>query len=56
MIERARRAAEYNVFRKICLKYTLMKIRMKISYIAFEKGCTITELFLNAIMKSHQEL
>ena len=29
---------EYAVFEKVCLKYTLLKIRMKISYCAFIKG------------------
>ena len=31
--------------RKIYLKYLIMRVRRKISYIAFKKGLTISELF-----------
>ena len=34
------------VFSKVFTKYMIMKIRMKISYIALEKGKTILELFM----------
>jgi hypothetical protein len=38
------------------VKYKVMKWRMKISFIAFEKRKTIKELFLEAIMKSYMSL
>jgi len=36
------------------MKYLVMKIRMKISYIAFEKGMTIIELLLSSILCSYR--
>ena len=45
---------EYKVFKKVCLKYMIMKIRMKISYMAFEKGMTIIELLLSSILCSYR--
>ena len=42
--------------RKTVMKYKIMKIRMKISYIAFEKITTVKELFLTAIMRSYMSL
>ena len=42
--------------RKTIMKYKIMKIRMKISFIAFEKITTVKELFLNTIMRSYMSL
>ena len=38
------------------MKYKIIKFRMKLSYIAFEKELTIKELFLTTIMKSYMTL
>ena len=47
---------EHNLFRKIYLKYLIMRIRAKISFMAFEKRMTIVEIIVNAIFKSYREL
>jgi hypothetical protein len=47
---------EYMVYKKVCLKFSIMKIRMKISYMAFEKGMTIIELIMRSIMISYKGL
>ena len=44
------------MFKKIAFKYTLIRIRMKISFMAYEKRLTILELFLIAIKKSNKSL
>lgn len=36
----------------VLFKYKIMKIRAKISFMAFKKGITILELFLDTIMDS----
>ena len=38
------------------MKYKIMKFRMKLSYIAFEKELTIKELFFTTIMRSYMTL
>lgn len=43
---------EYRVFSEIARKYDILRIRMKISYMAFEKCITIQELFLRAIFRT----
>jgi len=45
-------ANEKLVFTQIYKKYCIMKLRAKISFMAFEKGITIIELFLHAIYKT----
>ena len=47
---------EHKVFRKVYLKYLIMRVRGKISFMALVKRLTITELFLRAIEKSHNEM
>ena len=47
---------EHNIFRKVFVKYNLLRIRAKISFMAFEKRMTITELFSTTIMKCWYEL
>ena len=43
---------EHTIFRKVYLKYLLLRIRAKISFIAFEKRMTITELFFVTILST----
>jgi hypothetical protein len=38
------------------MKYKVLRIRAKISFMAFEKRCTIKELFLKAILKTYLDL
>ena len=42
------------LFDKICFKYTIMKIRNKISYEAFVKNRSLLEHFFITILKSYQ--
>ena len=44
---------EADIFRKVCLKYTILKIRHKISYMAFMQKKTIPELFIKQIQATH---
>jgi len=37
-------------------KYKILKVRMKISYIAFVKNMTVHELFYRTILKSYASL
>lgn len=46
---------EHFIANRVFLKYKIMKIRAKISYMAFEKRMTIAELFLEAILKSFNQ-
>ena len=41
------------MMKKIFLKYIILKVRNKISYIAFHKKQTICELFIRAIYASY---
>lgn len=47
---------EYNFFQKIFMKYKIMTIRAKISFMALEKCMTVVELVVSAILKSYQQL
>ena len=40
----------------VLFKYKIMKLRAKLSFMAFKEGKTILELFLVAILKSHKDL
>jgi len=44
------------MYRNIVMKYKIMKFRMKISYVAFEKIKTVKEMFLETIMKQYMSL
>ena len=44
------------MLKRTFMKYTLIRLRQKISFIAFKKKMTILQLFLNAIIKSYQGL
>ena len=45
-----------NVMRTCYMKYTIMKFRMKISWLAFKNKMTILELFCTAILKSYTQM
>jgi hypothetical protein len=51
-----RQTNEHNVYRKVFLKYLLLRIRSKISFLAFKKKMTIVELFSNTILKCWYDL
>ena len=38
------------------MKYTIIKFRMKVSWIAFKNKMTILELFCTAILKSYNQM
>ena len=46
---------EFKVFRKVCLKYAIMRIRAKISYEAMMQQKTVCELFLGVIYKHFRQ-
>jgi hypothetical protein len=48
--------ASLKVFNTVLMKYKILIIRNKISFMAFEKRMTVNELFLNTILKCFQEL
>ena len=48
-----RELSEYRLFSKVYFKYLLVKVRQKISYMAYMKRMTILELFLDAIIRTH---
>jgi len=43
--QRIKQTNEHNLFRKVYLKYIILRVRAKISYIAMKKRMTIVELF-----------
>lgn len=47
---------ENKIFRKVYLKFLILKVRAKISYMAFQKNMTLIELFANTILKCHKEI
>ena len=46
---------EHSIFKKVYLKYLILKIRAKISYMAFAKRMTIVELFATTILRCYNE-
>jgi hypothetical protein len=46
----------HQVFRRVWLKYLVMRIRAKISYIAFSRRLTIQELFISTITNCYRKL
>jgi hypothetical protein len=42
-----------DVYKKVLMRYKIMKVRMKISCCAFEQNKSILELFLVTILKTH---
>jgi len=44
------------IFRKTYIKYLIMKVRAKISYMAFIKRMSITELFATTILRVFRNL
>ena len=55
-LTRMRLKNKLNVMRQAYLKYTVIKFRIKVSWIAFTKKMTIMELFTRAIQKSYDQL
>ena len=47
---------EHKVFNQTYLKYLIMRVRAKISFIALEKRMTIVELFASTIHKVYKQL
>jgi len=43
--EELRKEVDHLMMRKVYLKYLIMRVRSKISYIAFKKRVTVAELF-----------
>ena len=55
-LTRMRLKNKLNVMRQAYLKYTVIKFRIKVSWIAFTQKKTIMELFITAIKKSYDQL
>jgi hypothetical protein len=47
---------EHNVFRRVYIKYVIMRVRAKISFIALKRRMTVVELFASTIQKCYYEL
>ena len=47
---------EHKVFRRVYIKYVIMRVRAKISFIALKKRMTVVELFASTIQKCYYEL
>lgn len=47
---------EYMVYKKVCLKYTIMRVRSKLSYMALLERQTICEMFMKTILTCFQLL
>lgn len=56
IIANIKQTNEHKVFTKIYFKYMLLKVRAKISFIAFEKRMTIPELFVSTILNCYEHL
>ena len=54
--ERAELTMEHILFKRVYLKFLILRVRNKISYIALRKRMTIIELFATTIKKSYEEL
>ena len=46
---------EQAVFRKVLMKYKIMRIRSKISFIALQKSMTVVELIIDSIIRTYHE-
>ena len=47
---------EYKIFRKICLKYTIMKVRAKLSFQSLLNRTPIQEMIFTTIYKSYRSM
>ena len=47
---------EQSLYDKVIKKYAILRIRLKLSYMAALKGLTITELFLKQMIRSYNVL
>ena len=47
---------EHHLFRKVYKKYLIIRIRQKISFMAFEKRMTVLELFIKSILTCYISL
>ena len=52
-LDRISKENEHFLLKKVYMKYHMMRVRQKISYIAFLNKKTITELILSQIIKSY---
>ena len=56
MMKNIRHFNKVKVARKTYLKFLIIKLRFKISFIAFKNKMTIVELFCNSIIKTYNQL
>ena len=47
---------EHEIFRTVKFKYLIMRVRAKISFMAFEKRMTVVEFFVHTIQKCYRHL
>ena len=55
-MEKISRVNQHKLYRKVYLKYLIMRVRAKISFIALEKRMTVLELFINTIYSTYREI
>lgn len=41
--------------RKVYLKYTVLRVRMKLSFLALTRRCTVEELIVKQIVRSYEQ-
>ena len=51
-----KQTCEHTLFRKVYLKYLIMRVRSKISYSAYVKRMTVPELLIRTIQNTHKLL
>lgn len=55
-LQNIKQTNKHHLFRKIYLKYVLMRIRAKISFMALERRMTVVELLIETILRSYREI
>ena len=55
-VEYAKQVIAHQVMLQVAAKYNIMRVRMKLSYISYDKGMTIVELWLKQIVKTFRFL
>jgi len=53
--QKIKQSNEHLLFRKVYLKYLILRIRAKISFMALKKRQTVTELFVQTILRCYNE-
>ena len=55
-VDQIKKSIKHQMMRKTAFRFKLLRIRQKISYIAYEQRMTIPELILSTILRVYREL